>query len=86
MPGLVVPEPAGAFYVFADVHGLLGRTIRGRRATTSAELATILLEEAYVATVPGEAFGAPGNIRFSYALSDDALDEGLQRVARLLAE
>lgn len=86
VPGLVVPEPAGAFYVFADVHGLLGRTIRRRRATTSAELATILLEEAYVATVPGEAFGAPGNIRFSYALSDDALDEGLQRVARLLAE
>eukprot|EP01135_Chromosphaera_perkinsii_P009649 Nk52_evm1s1811 gene=Nk52_evmTU1s1811 len=84
--GFTVPTPTGAFYVFPDVSGALGREIRGRRVTTSAELAAVILEEAEVAAVPGEAFGAPGHLRFSYALKDDDISEGVDRVIALLAE
>lgn len=86
VPGFTVPTPTGAFYVFPDVSGALGREIRGRKVTTSTELATVILEEAEVAAVPGEAFGAPGHLRFSYALADDDITEGIDRVAALLAE
>lgn len=86
VPGFTVPTPTGAFYVFPDVSGALGREIRGRRVETSTDLATVILEEAEVAAVPGEAFGAPGHLRFSYALNDADLAEGIDRVAALLAE
>lgn len=84
--GVACIEPEGAFYAFPSLHGLLGRPIRGRRAATSSELAEIILDEARVAFVPGEAFAAPGYGRFSYALSDDALVEGMNRLAELVAE
>jgi aspartate/methionine/tyrosine aminotransferase len=84
--GVSCVEPEGAFYAFPSLHGVLGRPIRGRKAETSAELAELVLDEARVAFVPGEAFAAPGYGRFSYALSDDALAEGVGRVAKLLAE
>jgi aspartate aminotransferase len=86
MPGVDCPEPSGAFYAFPDFSGVLGRTVRGRRPATSSELAEVVLDEAKVAFVPGEAFGAPGFGRFSYALGDAALSEGMDRLAKLLAE
>jgi len=82
--GFTVPTPKGAFYAFPDVSGVLGREIRGKTVTTSAELATVILEEAEVAAVPGEAFGAPGHLRFSYALADEDIVEGIDRVIALL--
>jgi aspartate/methionine/tyrosine aminotransferase len=86
IPGVSCPEPLGAFYCFPSVKGVLGRTIRGRTAATSAELAELVLEEADVAVVPGEAFGAPGYFRMSYALGDDDLVEGVGRLAKRLGE
>uniref|UniRef100_UPI00404B277A pyridoxal phosphate-dependent aminotransferase n=1 Tax=Brachybacterium sp. GPGPB12 TaxID=3023517 RepID=UPI00404B277A len=83
--GFTVPTPTGAFYVFPDVSQVLGREIRGRKVSGSTELATVILEEAEVAAVPGEAFGAPGHLRFSYALGDEDIVEGIDRVAALLA-
>ncbi|ERH19241.1 MULTISPECIES: pyridoxal phosphate-dependent aminotransferase [Actinomycetaceae] len=83
--GMAVPEPKGAFYVYPNVEGLLGRDIRGRTAATSSELAAIILEETEVAAVPGEAFGPSGFLRLSYALSDDDLVEGVSRIQDLLA-
>ena len=86
MPGVICPEPEGAFYAFPSFEGVLGRTIRGQTPATTLDLTAIILEEAKVAVVPGEAFGAPGYVRFSYALSDDDLVEGVSRVGKLLAE
>ncbi len=83
--GVSCAEPEGAFYCFPNVTGLLGRPLKGRVATTSAELAETLLDVVKVAVVPGEAFGAPGFFRLSYALSDDDVVEGLERVAALVA-
>jgi aspartate/methionine/tyrosine aminotransferase len=83
--GVTCPEPKGAFYVYPSVKGLLGREVRGRTPSTSAELATLVLEEAEVAVVPGEAFGTPGYLRLSYALGDDDLVEGVSRMQRLFA-
>ena len=85
IPGVSCAEPEGAFYCFPNVEGLLGRSLDGRVATTSAELATNLLETIKIAVVPGEAFGAPGYFRFSYALGDDDLAEGITRLADLVA-
>ncbi len=84
--GVVCPEPRGAFYCYPSVKGLLGRQIAGRRPQTSAELAELILDEAEVAVVPGEAFGTPGYFRLSYALGDADLEEGIARVAKLLAD
>ncbi|GJF29256.1 aminotransferase [Kitasatospora sp. NE20-6] len=84
--GVVCPEPEGAFYVYPSVKGLLGREIRGSRPGTSAELAALILDEAEVAVVPGEAFGTPGYLRLSYALGDADLVEGVTRLQQLLAE
>jgi aspartate aminotransferase len=84
IPGVACPEPQGAFYVYPSVKGLLGRPIAGRTAETSVELAELILEEAEVAVVPGEAFGTPGYLRMSYALGDDDLVEGVSRMQRLL--
>jgi aspartate aminotransferase len=86
VPGVEVAEPEGAFYVFPSFEGALGRPIRGQIAATTLELAEIILDEAKVAIVPGEAFGAPGYARLSYALGDDELSEGVTRIAKLLAE
>jgi aspartate/methionine/tyrosine aminotransferase len=86
IPGVVCPEPLGAFYAYPSVKGLLGVSLRGRRAESSAELAGIILDEAEVAVVPGEAFGTQGYLRMSYALSDDDLAEGVGRIAKLVAE
>lgn len=86
IPGVVCPEPAGAFYCFPDVRGALGRPLgkSGTMAHSSAELATLALEEVSVAVVPGEAFGAPGHLRLSYALGDADLEKGVSRLAALL--
>ncbi|MBW8767515.1 MAG: pyridoxal phosphate-dependent aminotransferase [Geodermatophilales bacterium] len=84
IPGVACPEPQGAFYVYPSVKGLLGRPIAGRTAETSVELAELILEEAEVAVVPGEAFGTPGYVRMSYALGDEDLAEGVSRMQRLL--
>ena len=84
--GITCPTPRGAFYAYPSVEGLLGRSIRGRTASTSAELAQIILEEAEVAIVPGEAFGPSGYARLSYALSDNDLKEGLGRIQALVTE
>jgi aspartate/methionine/tyrosine aminotransferase len=78
--------PEGAFYAFPSVSGLYGRDIRGRRSTSSAELADLAIDEAKVAVVPGEAFGAPGYFRMSYALGDDDLVEGVARLAKLFGD
>jgi aspartate/methionine/tyrosine aminotransferase len=86
IPGIVCPEPQGAFYAYPSVKGLLGKPLRGRTAGSSAELATLILEEAEVAVVPGEAFGTPGYVRMSYALGDDDLAEGIDRIAKLVAD
>ncbi len=84
--GIVCVEPEGAFYAYPSVRGLLGRSLRGQRPASSAELAEICINEAKVAVVPGEAFGAPGYFRMSYALGDDDLVEGVSRLAALFAE
>jgi aspartate/methionine/tyrosine aminotransferase len=83
--GVSCLEPQGAFYAFPNMTGLLNRPLGAGMATTTMELAALLLEEVNVAVVPGEAFGAPGHARFSFALSDDDLVEGIGRIADLVA-
>lgn len=85
IPGVTCIEPQGAFYCFPNVSGLLGRDIRGSVATTTLELADLVLDQVKVAFVPGEAFGAPGYARFSFALGDDDLVEGIRRLAELVS-
>ncbi len=84
--GVSCPVPRGAFYAYPSVRGLLGRELRGQRASDSVELAALLLEHAEVAVVPGEAFGTPGYFRLSYALGDTDLRAGLTRMAQFFAE
>jgi len=84
--GVHCAEPDGAFYCYPNVSGLFGRTLGGRIATNSAELAETLLEQIKVAVVPGEAFGTTQHFRLSYALGDDDLVEGLSRFAAFVAE
>ena len=86
VPGFQCPMPTGAFYVYPSVKGALGKTIRGKVAKTSAELATIILDEVELAAVPGEAFGPSGYLRFSYALGDEDIVEGIGRIKKLLTE
>jgi aspartate/methionine/tyrosine aminotransferase len=86
IPGFKCPTPTGAFYVYPSVKGVLGTTIRGKTPKTSAELATLILEEAEVAAVPGEAFGPSGYLRFSYATSDEDIIEGIGRIKKLITE
>ncbi|MBL8778829.1 MAG: pyridoxal phosphate-dependent aminotransferase [Acidimicrobiales bacterium] len=83
--GVSCMEPQGAFYAFPSMEGVLGRTIAGRHIETTLDLAAVILDEAKVAIVPGEAFGAPGYARLSFALGDDDLGEGVGRIADLLA-
>jgi aspartate aminotransferase len=84
--GVSCVEPKGAFYAYPSVKGLLGWSFRGQRPATSAELAELAINEARVAVVPGEAFGAPGYFRMSYALGDDDLVEGVSRLAKLFGD
>jgi len=84
IPGVSCMEPHGAFYAFPSFEGALGKEIGPRKPASTIELAEVILEEARVAVVPGEAFGFPGYMRLSYALSDDDLEEGLNRIAKLL--
>ena len=86
IPGIECPTPTGAFYVYPSVKGLLGKTIRGKTPKTSAELASIILDQVEVAAVPGEAFGPSGYLRFSYALGDDDIVEGIGRIKKLITE
>lgn len=86
IPGVSCPTPTGAFYVYPSVKNILGKEIRGKRPKTSAELATLILDEVEVAAVPGEAFGPSGYLRFSYALGDEDIVEGIGRVKKLLSE
>jgi len=86
IPGITCPEPQGAFYCYPSVKALLGKTLRGRVVTSSTELAEVVLDEAGVAVVPGEAFGTPGYFRLSYALGDEDLEKGVRRMGALLAE
>jgi aspartate/methionine/tyrosine aminotransferase len=83
--GITCAEPEGAFYCFPNVTGLLGRSLGGRVATNTTELAEVLLETIKIAVVPGEAFGTPGFFRFSYALGDADLVEGLERLSAFVA-
>jgi aspartate aminotransferase len=85
VPGVVCPLPEGAFYCYPSVKGVLSKEIAGQRPTTSGQLAELLLEEADVAVVPGEAFGTDGYFRLSCALGDADLEEGVSRLAKLLA-
>ena len=78
-------EPEGAFYAYPKLTGLLDRDLGGRTASTTLELAELILEEVKVAIVPGEAFGSPGYARLSFALGDDDLGEGVGRIADLVA-
>ena len=84
--GVSVLEPEGAFYAFPSFAGVVGRDLGGVTPATTLELADLLLDQAKVAIVPGEAFGAPGYARLSFALGDDDLGEGLGRIADLLAK
>ncbi len=82
--GVTCLEPQGAFYCFPNVTGLLGRDLNGAVANSTLELADLVLEQAKVAFVPGEAFGAPGYARFSFALGDADLEEGIRRIHELV--
>lgn len=85
IPGVECVEPKGAFYAFPSVASFLGRTVGGVTIDSSAQLAEVLLDQAKVAVVPGEAFGAPGFVRMSYALGDSELETGLERMGDLLS-
>ncbi|MDH6531926.1 aspartate aminotransferase [Aurantimicrobium minutum] len=85
IPGMIVPTPEGAFYVYADVRGLLNKEWAGVTPTNSLELADLILDKAEVAAVPGEAFGPSGYLRLSYALGDAQLLEGIQRLQKLFS-
>ena len=85
VPGVVCPLPDGAFYCYPSVKGVLGKEIAGQRPTTSAQLAEVLLDEADVAVVPGEAFGTDGYFRLSCALGDADLEDGVSRITKLLS-
>ena len=86
IPGVVIPLPQGAFYAYPSMKALLGREIRGERPQDTVALADLLLREAEVAVVPGEAFGTPGYFRFSYALGAGDITEGITRLGKVLAE
>jgi aspartate/methionine/tyrosine aminotransferase len=85
IPGVSCLEPQGAFYCFPSFEGVLGRDLGARTPRSSLELCEVLLDEAKVAIVPGEAFGAPGYARLSFALGDDDLVDGVERIATFLS-
>jgi aspartate aminotransferase len=85
LPGVSCRPPEGAFYAFPDVRGLLGRRLEGQPLGSSLRLAELLLERERVAVVPGEAFGAPGHLRFSFACALEVIDEAMERLGRFVA-
>lgn len=86
IPGFRVNEPKGAFYLFPEVFGVLGKRFGDKVIATSGDLAMYLLEQAHVATVDGAAFCAPGYIRFSYATSDDNLRRAMVRIRQAVEQ
>ena len=80
IPGVTCPLPEGAFYVYPSVKALEGRPLRGSRIESSAQLSALILDEVEVAVVPGEAFGTPGYARFSFAMADADMIEGIRRI------
>jgi len=80
IPGIEAALPEGAFYIFPSVKGVLGKTFGGKVMNTSADVAEYLLLEHNVATVPGDAFGSPENLRLSYAASIDELKVAVERI------
>jgi aspartate aminotransferase len=85
VPGVSCRTPEGAFYAFANVKGLLGRSLRGRVLESDLQIAEMFLSEAHAATVAGSPFGAPGYVRLSYACSDDDLRTGIGRIRDAVA-
>jgi aspartate/methionine/tyrosine aminotransferase len=83
IPKVQCNKPQGAFYCFPSFEAYIGSTIAGQKIESTAQLCEVFLDEAKVAAVPGEAFGAPGYIRFSFALSDEDAKEGISRIADL---
>jgi aspartate/methionine/tyrosine aminotransferase len=86
IPGVTCMVPQGAFYAFPSMEGLLGRNFGGVTPTTTSELCEVILDQAKVALVPGEAFDAPGYVRISFAVSDADITEGIGRIAELVAK
>ena len=84
IPGITCPTPAGAFYAFPNVSGVLGKQHANGTIATPADLATYLLQEAHVACVPGEPFGSPHHLRLTYTPTVDAIERGMQRVERAI--
>jgi len=85
IPGLECPMPSGAFYLFPYVGSYFGKGAGGKKVGDSSELAGYLLEEAHIATVSGDPFGAPGHIRLSYATSRENIEKGVERMAKALS-
>jgi aspartate/methionine/tyrosine aminotransferase len=86
IPGLICPEPQGAFYLFPDVSNHFGRVLGGVEIRDSDDLASVLLKQCRVATVPGSGFGQKGAIRISYATGEEEINRGLNRLGELLAQ
>ena len=86
IPGVYCDLPGGAFYAFPDFSAYIGKSYQGAQVTDSFELANLFLNEAKVVTVPGDGFGAPGHIRFSYPMARDVIREGINRVRKILEE
>ncbi len=86
IPGVTCMVPQGAFYAFPSMEGLFGRNFGGVTPTTTSELCEVILDQAKVALVPGEAFDAPGYVRISFAVSDADITEGIGRIAKLVAK
>ena len=86
MPGFVITEPEGAFYVFPDVSYFFGKTLKGHKINDATDFSMFLLEEALVATVTGDAFGSPNCIRFSYAASEKDIEEAMRRIKEAISE
>ena len=86
IPGFVITEPEGAFYVFPDISYFFGKTIKGHKINTATDFSMLLLEEALVATVTGEAFGSPNCLRFSYAASEQQIEEAMKRIKKAVSE
>ncbi|MEW6621908.1 MAG: pyridoxal phosphate-dependent aminotransferase [Bacillota bacterium] len=85
IPGITCQVPKGAFYIFPEISGLLGKTIAGVKITDDSVFAKLLLEKVYVVAVPGSSFGSPGNLRFSYANSMENIQKGLERIDELIS-
>ena len=84
--GIQLNQPKGAFYIFPDISSFFGKTLKGKKINNASEFAIYLLEEAHVATVTGDAFGSPNNIRISYAASKEEIKKAIARISKALAD